>query len=161
MTIFKTVVFPMAKLCHIAYLILMNCILLYFYIHWFFLPTAYQALTDEESRQNWEKYGNPDGPYAMTFGIALPSWIVEKQNTVWVLGLYALVIMVALPTAVGIWWYRSMRYTGEQVRRVFIHCFEKWNFPPLVFHLLLLWGAKLKARNSTFEVCSTVVVELS
>lgn len=64
------------------------------------LTKAYQALTDDEARKNWEKYGNPDGPGAMSFGIALPSWIVEKENSVWVLGLYALVFMIALPTAV-------------------------------------------------------------
>ncbi|XP_033224436.1 translocation protein SEC63 homolog [Belonocnema kinseyi] len=79
------------------------------------LTKAYQALTDDEARKNWEKYGNPDGPGAMSFGIALPSWIVEKENSVWVLGLYALVFMVALPTIVGMWWYRSIRYTGDQV----------------------------------------------
>ncbi|XP_063220151.1 translocation protein SEC63 homolog [Bacillus rossius redtenbacheri] len=79
------------------------------------LTKAYQALTDDEARRNWEKYGNPDGPGAMSFGIALPSWIVEKENSVWVLGLYALVFMVALPTAVGMWWYRSIRYSGDQV----------------------------------------------
>lgn len=26
------------------------------------IAKAYQALTDDESRENWEKYGNPDGP---------------------------------------------------------------------------------------------------
>lgn len=36
----------------------------------------------------------------MSFGIALPSWIVEKENSIWVLGLYTLVFMVALPTVV-------------------------------------------------------------
>ncbi|ENN75196.1 hypothetical protein HUJ04_002272 [Dendroctonus ponderosae] len=79
------------------------------------LSKAYQALTDEESRKNWEKYGNPDGPGAMSFGIALPSWIVEKENSVWVLGLYALVFMVALPIVVGTWWNRSIKFTGDQV----------------------------------------------
>ncbi|KAK0178620.1 hypothetical protein PV327_007496 [Microctonus hyperodae] len=79
------------------------------------LTKAYQALTDDEARKNWEKYGNPDGPGAMSFGIALPSWIVEKENSVWVLGLYAMVFMVALPTVVGMWWYKSIRYTGDQV----------------------------------------------
>lgn len=59
-------------------------------------------MTDDEARKNWEKYGNPDGPGAMSFGIALPSWIVEKENSVWVLGLYALVFMVALPIVVCI-----------------------------------------------------------
>ncbi|XP_015595625.1 translocation protein SEC63 homolog [Cephus cinctus] len=79
------------------------------------LTKAYQALTDDEAKKNWEKYGNPDGPGAMSFGIALPSWIVEKENSVWVLGLYALVFMVALPTVVGMWWYKSIRYSGDQV----------------------------------------------
>lgn len=37
----------------------------------------------------------------MSFGIALPSWIVEKENSVWVLGLYALVFMIALPIVVS------------------------------------------------------------
>ncbi|XP_014232859.1 translocation protein SEC63 homolog [Trichogramma pretiosum] len=79
------------------------------------LTKAYQALTDKEAMSNWEKYGNPDGPGAMGFGIALPSWIVEKENSVLVLGAYALVFMLALPTAVGMWWYRSIKYTGDQV----------------------------------------------
>ena len=79
------------------------------------LTKAYQALTDDEARKNWEKYGNPDGPGTMSFGIALPSWIVEKENSVWVLGLYSLVFMFALPIAVGTWWYKSSHYTGDQV----------------------------------------------
>lgn len=74
----------------------------------------FQALTDDEARKNWEKYGNPDGPGAMSFGIALPSWIVEKENSVWVLGLYALVFMVALPTVVSVTSYYNMNilYVG-------------------------------------------------
>ncbi|KAI1286775.1 Translocation protein SEC63 -like protein [Halotydeus destructor] len=79
------------------------------------ISKAYAALTDEEARKNWEQYGNPDGPGAMSFGIALPSWIVEKENSIIVLGIYALVFMIALPTVVGIWWYRSVKYGGDQV----------------------------------------------
>ncbi|EDW17755.1 translocation protein SEC63 homolog [Drosophila mojavensis] len=79
------------------------------------LSKAYQALTDDVAKENYEKYGNPDGPGAMSFGIALPSWIVEKENSVWVLGLYGLVFMVAMPSAVGIWWYRSIRFSGDKV----------------------------------------------
>ena len=79
------------------------------------LSKAYQALTDDVAKENYEKYGNPDGPGAMSFGIALPSWIVEKENSVWVLGLYGIVFMVALPSVVGMWWYRSIRYSGDKV----------------------------------------------
>lgn len=43
--------------------------------------TAYSCLIDEIARANWEKYGNPDGPQAMSIGIALPSWLVKKDNS--------------------------------------------------------------------------------
>ncbi|CAB0007487.1 unnamed protein product [Nesidiocoris tenuis] len=106
------------------------------------LNKAYKALTDPESRKNWEKYGNPDGPGAMSFGIALPSWIVEKENSVWVLGLYALVFMVALPTVVGIWWYRSIQYTGDQVllstSQMYFYFFHRTPCMPLKRVILIL-----------------------
>merc|ERR1719244_1344301 len=79
------------------------------------LRKAYDALTDETARYNWEHYGNPDGPQAMQFGIGLPSWIVEEQNSLYVLGVYALVFMIGLPVAVWDWWSRSSKYSGEQV----------------------------------------------
>ncbi len=67
------------------------------------------------SRYNWEHYGNPDGPQAMQFGIGLPAWIVEEKNSYWVLGLYTLVFMIGLPTAVYYWWSNSIKFSGEQV----------------------------------------------
>ena len=76
---------------------------------------AYEALTDEETRKNWEEYGNPDGPGATQFGIALPKWLVEKKNSMWVLAAYGLAFMIILPISVGSWWYRSIRYSAEQV----------------------------------------------
>lgn len=79
------------------------------------ISKAYAALTDDEARKNWELYGNPDGPGATSFGIALPSWIVEKENSFVVLGIYALVFMVALPVSVGLWWYRSVKFGCDKV----------------------------------------------
>jgi len=79
------------------------------------ISKAYQALTDEEAMENWRTYGNPDGPGATHFGIALPKWIVEKQNSVWVLGVYIILFMVILPIAVGTWWYRSIQFSSEQI----------------------------------------------
>ncbi|KAJ8913550.1 hypothetical protein NQ315_017101 [Exocentrus adspersus] len=118
------------------------------------LSKAYQALTDEEARRNWEKYGNPDGPGAMSFGIALPSWIVEKENSVWVLGLYALVFMVALPIVVGTWWYRSIKFTGDQVlletTQLYYYLFHKTPNMALK-RVIMILGASLefdKKHNS-------------
>lgn len=76
------------------------------------ITKAYAALTDETARKNWEEYGNPDGPGAMSFGIALPSWIVEKENSMLVLIVYLLMLMIAMPIVVRIWWANSSKYGG-------------------------------------------------
>jgi translocation protein SEC63 len=64
------------------------------------IAKAYQTLTDDEAKENWEKYGNPDGPKATTFGIALPKWIVSERYGVWVLAFYGFLFMLILPGAV-------------------------------------------------------------
>ena len=57
-------------------------------------------LTDEKIRKNWLEWNNPDGPQATSMGIALPKWIVESQNNIWVLGFYGLLFGGALPAVV-------------------------------------------------------------
>lgn len=79
------------------------------------LTKAYKSLTDNETRKNYEEYGNPDGPGVTQFGIALPKWIVDGKNSYIVLGVYVLVFMIIMPTVVGIWWYKSIKYTGDQI----------------------------------------------
>ncbi|VVC33388.1 Hypothetical protein CINCED_3A013928 [Cinara cedri] len=78
----------------------------------------------------------------MSFGIALPSWIVEKENSVWVLGLYALVFMIALPTTVGMWWYKSIKYSGDKVlletSRLYYYFLHKSNSIPLKRVIMIL-----------------------
>ncbi|PIK34673.1 putative translocation protein SEC63-like, partial [Apostichopus japonicus] len=66
------------------------------------IAKAHAALTDEESRKNWEEHGNPDGPQATQFGIALPAWIVDQNNSVWVLAAYILAFIVILPIGVAL-----------------------------------------------------------
>jgi hypothetical protein len=57
-------------------------------------------LTDEKIKENWIKYNHPDGPQSTTMGIALPKWIVEGKNRIWVLAVYGLVFGGALPALV-------------------------------------------------------------
>ena len=47
------------------------------------LRKAYDALTDETARYNWEHYGNPDGPQAMQSGSAASrcSWTPPNFTT--------------------------------------------------------------------------------
>lgn len=57
-------------------------------------------LTDEVAKKNWQDYGNPDGPEAINFGIALPKWMITKENTVFVVAAYAIVFLLILPSVV-------------------------------------------------------------
>ncbi|KZT33857.1 hypothetical protein SISSUDRAFT_1027300 [Sistotremastrum suecicum HHB10207 ss-3] len=79
------------------------------------LTKAYKALTNEEIRKNWEQYGHPDGRQEMSMGIAIPLWIIESKNNIWVLGVYGLVFGGALPLLVGRWWFGSRSYTKDGV----------------------------------------------
>lgn len=93
------------------------------------IAKAYTALTNEEAKNNVIVYGNPDGPRALTFGIALPAWIVDQKNSMLVLLVYGLAFMVILPVVVGTWWYRSIRYSGDQIlintTQLFMHFMYK------------------------------------
>jgi translocation protein SEC63 len=65
------------------------------------IPVFFEySLTDEKIKENWIKYNHPDGPQTTTMGIALPKWIVEGKNNIWVLGVYGLVFGGALPALV-------------------------------------------------------------
>ncbi|KAG0005159.1 secretory subunit, partial [Entomortierella chlamydospora] len=78
---------------------------------------AYETLTDDATRENWEKYGHPDGSRSsMTMSIALPPWLVEAHNNFWVLSAYGIVCGLMLPYFIGKWWYRSGDFTKDKIR---------------------------------------------
>jgi hypothetical protein len=58
---------------------------------------TFTSLTDETIRRNWELYGHPDGRQEVSMGIALPQWIIEGKNNIWVLGMYGIVFGGVLP----------------------------------------------------------------
>ncbi|CAH8643229.1 unnamed protein product [Dicrocoelium dendriticum] len=87
------------------------------------ISKAYAALTNEESRKNWEEYGNPDGPGVAHFGIALPRWMVRKENFYLVIGAYIFLFMLLLPIAVGTWWYNTMKFSTNNVLLDTVRCF--------------------------------------
>ncbi|EAU82333.1 translocation protein sec63 [Coprinopsis cinerea okayama7 len=79
------------------------------------ITKAYKSLTDEKIRKNWLEWNNPDGPQSTSMGIALPKWIVESQNNIWVLGFYGLLFGGALPAVVGRWWFGNRQKTKDGV----------------------------------------------
>lgn len=78
--------------------------------HMFMLVAkAHQTLTDEVTRLNWEKYGNPDGYQGTSVTIGLPSSLLKRENELAVLIIYFLIIVVLPPVCVGMWWSTNRR----------------------------------------------------
>uniref|UniRef100_A0A5K3FZM8 SEC63 domain-containing protein n=1 Tax=Mesocestoides corti TaxID=53468 RepID=A0A5K3FZM8_MESCO len=55
--------------------------------------------------------------------MALPKWIIQKENTMLVVGVYAIVFMLMLPLVVGLWWSNSMKYSNTKVLLVTVRLF--------------------------------------
>lgn len=83
-----------------------------------FISKAYQALTDPVARENYAKYGHPDGRQGMQMGIALPSFLLNinggAASGVLLLSLVGLGILLPLLAAV-VYLSRSSKYTGNYV----------------------------------------------
>lgn len=104
------------------------------------LTKAYQALTDEEVRNNYIQYGHPDGKQSFSIGIALPKFIVSDGNGKYVVLLYTLLLGVLLPYLVGSWWYGTKRRSKEGVlmesaNNLFRHYDESIDAPGIVYGL--------------------------
>jgi translocation protein SEC63 len=79
------------------------------------MTKAYQALTDEEVRNNYIQFGHPDGKQGFSMGISLPKFIVAEGNGKYVVLLYTLLLGVILPYYVGSWWYGWQRMSKDGI----------------------------------------------
>ncbi|GJN11849.1 hypothetical protein PR202_ga30079 [Eleusine coracana subsp. coracana] len=82
-----------------------------------YISKAYQALTDPVSRENYEKYGHPDGRQGLQMGIALPKFLLNIDGAsggIMLLGIVGFCILLPLMIAV-IYLSRSSKYTGNYV----------------------------------------------
>lgn len=82
---------------------------------WVEMTKAYKALTDEEIRNNYLQYGNPDGKQSTSIGIALPKWMVEEGNRWFVVAFYGILLGIFLPYTLGKWWYGTQALTKDKV----------------------------------------------
>ncbi|ORX34164.1 Sec63 Brl domain-domain-containing protein [Kockovaella imperatae] len=101
------------------------------------LTKAYKSLTDEVTRENLAKYGNPDGPQQREDKIAIPKWVVEGKSSIGVLAAYGLLLGGGIPLVVGRWWFSQRRMTRDGVLNgtaelFFHHLQEDTDFGSLV-----------------------------
>lgn len=75
------------------------------------IAKAYEALTDEVSKENYRKYGNPDGRQSLEVSIGLPRILLDNPKVVLVL--YLIGMVVGIPVLVG-WWYSNSKQYGEK-----------------------------------------------
>jgi len=52
------------------------------------ITQAYKILTDELAKENWRKYGNPDGLKELRFGFAIPKWSADPKNSMFIFCTY-------------------------------------------------------------------------
>ncbi|KAK7304030.1 hypothetical protein RJT34_15023 [Clitoria ternatea] len=82
-----------------------------------YIAKAYQALADPIGRENYEKYGHPDGRQGFQMGIALPQFLLNIDGAsggillLWIVG-----VCILLPLVVAVVYLsRSSKYTGNYV----------------------------------------------
>ena len=80
------------------------------------LTKAYESLTDEVAKRNFELYGNPDGPESMRLAVGLPSFVLNKKNHMPILILFFILIVFILPAFVILWFNSTNNYDEAGVQ---------------------------------------------
>jgi len=76
---------------------------------------AYEALTDETAKRNYELYGNPDGKQSLAVSIGLPAWLLDAGNRNFVLMSYLIIMVGIIPYAVFRYYSDSSKFGEKDV----------------------------------------------
>jgi len=101
------------------------------------IAKAHDTLTDPETREKWEKYGNPDGPQGFSIGIALPSFLVNNKNSLAVLGVYVVSLLIIFPTIVIWYWNTQKELAPNQINKKTMYYFYQVTKESMRFKLLI------------------------
>ncbi len=76
---------------------------------------AYEALTDPVAKENYEKFGNPDGKQSLEVSIGLPSWLLDQDNRNVVLMAYLIIMVGVIPFCVWKYYSNSSKFGEKDV----------------------------------------------
>ena len=108
---------------------------------------AYKALTDQQARENFKKFGHPDGRQAMEISVALPNWFFNKDKDAQPIILLSLLLGgIVLPLGWAAWWLRRSR-TKVDIKDI----------APETQQLYLYGPYQIKATNGVVKMLETMV----
>eukprot|EP00339_Tiarina_fusa_P022160 CAMPEP_0117014594 /NCGR_PEP_ID=MMETSP0472-20121206/11809_1 /TAXON_ID=693140 ORGANISM="Tiarina fusus, Strain LIS" /NCGR_SAMPLE_ID=MMETSP0472 /ASSEMBLY_ACC=CAM_ASM_000603 /LENGTH=637 /DNA_ID=CAMNT_0004718189 /DNA_START=138 /DNA_END=2051 /DNA_ORIENTATION=- len=79
------------------------------------ISKAYESLTDEQARENYEKYGNPDGKQSLEVSIGLPDFLLDTDNRNLVLMVYLVIMVGVIPFCVWSYYSDSSKFGEKDV----------------------------------------------
>uniref|UniRef100_A0A7N0ZV49 J domain-containing protein n=1 Tax=Kalanchoe fedtschenkoi TaxID=63787 RepID=A0A7N0ZV49_KALFE len=98
-----------------------------------YISKAYQALTDPVSRDNYEKYGHPDGRQGFQIGLALPQFLLNfdaASSGILLLCIVGICILLPL-VAAAIYLASSSNYAGNNVKNLTLSTYYQLMKPSL------------------------------
>ena len=76
------------------------------YQRFLLINKAYQCMESEEAKAKCLEYGNPDGRGMYEVGIALPSFLLNKENRSVILAIFFIILLVIIPS-IFMYFYQS------------------------------------------------------
>ena len=74
---------------------------------------AYRILTNEKAKENFKKYGNPDGPGILTIGLTLPLFLFKGQVGFYILLIFAFLLVIIFPIMFIRWFKERNKYNNN------------------------------------------------
>jgi len=113
---------------------------------------AYEVLVDPVAKENFEKYGNPDGKQSLAVSIGLPEFLLNTDYRNLVLMSYLIFMVIVIPAAVWSYYSNSSKYGEKDV----MYGSYSWFYNHLNEHTLvknlpevLAGSAEFRERNQT------------
>ena len=86
---------------------------------------AYETLTNDKSKKNYELYGNPDGPISMRMSLGLPSFLLNKSYHKFILIGFLILICIIAPYKFIAWFNRTNGFESNGLFKSTKNIFKK------------------------------------
>ena len=80
------------------------------------VTSAYKALTNEKGKENYKKYGHPDGPSYMRISFAIPMFLLKGKIGGIILFSFAIFVVLILPVSFMKWFNNSKKYNDSGMK---------------------------------------------